>query len=66
MIIHKWLAECDICGVTEEAKPGKGFRNDSFYSHYELPDGWSLSPDRKMLACPKCVRYLLALANEGD
>ena len=51
MIKQIIVAECDICGVTQKAKPVT-FRNET---DFELPDGWMKSEaNRQFCICPEC------------
>ena len=51
MIKQITVAECDICGYTEKAKP-ETFRNET---NYKLPDGWMVSEaNRQFCICPRC------------
>lgn len=52
MIKQITVAECDICGVTEKAKPVAGQYNDT---DYKLPEGWMTSEaNRQFCICPRC------------
>ena len=55
MIKQIIVAECDICGYTEKAKP-ETFRNET---NCRLPDGWMQSEANKQFCiCPKCWKKL--------
>lgn len=55
MLKQIWIAECDLCGRTEECNEGKGFYNDSFHTNYTLPDGWCHGHNKDFLVCPECL-----------
>lgn len=51
MIKQITVAECDICGRTEKARP-EMFRNET---NYKLPEGWMQSEaNPQFCICPRC------------
>lgn len=55
MIRQVFVAECDICGITQKAKP-ETFRNETSYT---LPNGWMRSKaNNQFIICPECWRKL--------
>ncbi len=55
MIKQITVAECDICGRTEKARP-ETFRNET---NYKLPEGWMMSEvNRQFCICPTCRKKL--------
>ena len=53
MIRQIWIAECDLCGETEKAKPKSGRYNETDYT---LPDGWGYGHNNDFTLCPECLR----------
>lgn len=52
MIKQITVAECDICGTTQAAKPVQGQYNET---DYKLPPGWMMSEaNRQFCICPRC------------
>lgn len=63
MIKQITVAECDICGMTQEAKR-EIFRNES---NYTLPPGWMQSEaNRQFCICPECWRKLTRHERNGE
>lgn len=56
MIKQITVAECDICGVTEKAKPVAGQYNET---DYKLPPGWMQSEaNGDFCICHECLKKL--------
>ena len=56
MIKQVTIAECDICGTTQQAKPVQGQYNET---DYQLPPGWMMSEaNKKFCICPKCWKKM--------
>ena len=56
MIKQIVVAECDICGVMQKAKLGRGQYNED---SYVLPDGWMRSEaNSDFCICSECWKKL--------
>lgn len=55
MIKQIWIAQCDICGASQNAKHVLGRYNDS---EYTLPDGWIYGNNKNMAICSECAKKL--------
>lgn len=56
MIEQIMIAQCDICGVTQKAKPKPGQYNET---EYTVPDGWVRSETNdKFCICAQCAKKL--------
>jgi len=57
MIKTLTVAECDVCGKTEPAKPVFGRYNEK---EYTIPEGWRRSEtNRDFCICDGCIKRLL-------
>ncbi len=64
MLKQIWIAECDMCGRTEEAKAVIGRYTET---GYDLPDGWSRAHNKNFILCPECVVSAYTLGKKtGD
>ena len=54
MVKPVFLAECDVCGFWEKAKPTRDICSDIGVT-YELPQGWIKPRENSdFCICPKC------------
>ena len=52
MLKQIWIAECDLCGKTENAKRALG---KYYETGYTLPDGWGYGHNKNFIICPECL-----------
>ena len=52
MLKQIWIAECDLCGKTEEAKIIPGRYNER---EVVIPKGWSNAHNKEFILCPECL-----------
>ena len=49
---QRWIAQCDLCGKTENARITSGQYNEDKHT---LPIGWGYGYNENMHLCPDCV-----------
>ena len=56
-----WVAQCDVCGKTENARIMVGAYNDEVHT---LPVGWGYGYNENMHLCPECSKRIMKKVGE--